>query len=327
MGMPSSSDVATRIPGKISSRITMTHVNIPAQTMLDLLVLRHEEQGSAPAILAPGREAISYAALCAGIDRAGDALAALASVAATGSRLRFRDGPDAAAVMLATMVWATCAPLNPRVDEVACAALFAQLRIDALIVEADDEGPAVAAARAAGLLVVRLAAAVRDRGDLFALRRRVEAGAGGAEPAATGRRCAGDAHLRHDRQAQGRADHASSAALDRDATSDRRRATVACASRRCSRSAASAGGVISPLAVGASTVITPGFDAARFFEWLDTFRPTYYSASPTVHAAIIDEFVRRRPELPTSLRFVRSSSSSMSAVAAGEAGSRYWGCR
>src|SRR4030042_5652435 len=33
------------------------------------------------------------------------------------------------------------------------------------------------------------------------------------------------------------------------------------------------GAVLSSLTAGASVVCTPGFDAVRFFEWVDTFRP------------------------------------------------------
>ena len=68
-----------------------------------------------------------------------------------------------------------------------------------------------------------------------------------------------------------------------------------------------------PLATGASTVITPGFDGARFVEWLDVFKPTFYTASPTIQASILDALAARAPILPHSLRFVRSSSAALPA--------------
>jgi acyl-CoA synthetase (AMP-forming)/AMP-acid ligase II len=57
-------------------------------------------------------------------------------------------------------------------------------------------------------------------------------------------------------------------------------------------------------------VCTPGFDAFRFFGWLETSRPTWYTAVPTMHQAVA---VRGRGHSAGtgagSLRFVRSSSS------------------
>jgi acetyltransferase-like isoleucine patch superfamily enzyme len=70
--------------------------------------------------------------------------------------------------------------------------------------------------------------------------------------------------------------------------------------------------VSASLTAGASVVCTPGFDPARFFEWLDTFEPTWYTAVPTIHQAVLSgiarnkEIVARRP-----LRFIRSSSAAL----------------
>jgi len=286
-------------------------VDTSAHTILDLLVLRHEERGSATAILAPDREAISYAALRTGIERAGDRLAALGLGRGSRIAIALPDGLDTAVALLAATSWATCAPLNPRLDERASAALFDELRIDALIVEDGDERPVVAAARAAGLLVVRLAAAAGNGGDLLELRAEsvwapVQRIAPQPDDLAlvihtsgtTGRPRAVPVTHRALLWAPGRP------WID---SSDR-----ALGFAPLYTGSAIGGRLVVPLAAGASTVIVPGFDAARFFEWLDAFRPTYYSASPTVHAAIIDEILLRRRALPTSLRFVRSSSSSMS---------------
>ena len=54
------------------------------------------------------------------------------------------------------------------------------------------------------------------------------------------------------------------------------------------------------------------FNALKFFGWMDEAAPTWYTAVPTMHQAIVArapknlEVVRRHP-----LRFIRSSSSSM----------------
>ena len=67
-------------------------------------------------------------------------------------------------------------------------------------------------------------------------------------------------------------------------------------------------GLLAPLATGAATILTPGFDAARFVDWLDALRPTCYTASAAIHSAVIDAVLARAPRQPHSLRFVRASS-------------------
>ncbi|MDE1948537.1 MAG: AMP-binding protein, partial [Burkholderiales bacterium] len=71
-------------------------------------------------------------------------------------------------------------------------------------------------------------------------------------------------------------------------------------------------GVLAPLAAGSQVFCTPGFNALKFFGWMDEAGPTWYTAVPTMHQAIVAraaknaEVIARHP-----LRFIRSSSSSM----------------
>jgi oxalate---CoA ligase len=71
-------------------------------------------------------------------------------------------------------------------------------------------------------------------------------------------------------------------------------------------------GVLAPLSAGARVFCTPGFNALKFFAWMDEAHPTWYTAVPTMHQAIVQRakgnagIIARNP-----LRFLRSSSSSM----------------
>jgi acyl-CoA synthetase (AMP-forming)/AMP-acid ligase II len=67
--------------------------------------------------------------------------------------------------------------------------------------------------------------------------------------------------------------------------------------------------VLASLAAGSSVVSTPGGDLKRFFAWLTEFRPTWYSAVPTMHQAILAQ-ARQHPDQAANsrLRFVRSAS-------------------
>jgi acyl-CoA synthetase (AMP-forming)/AMP-acid ligase II len=70
--------------------------------------------------------------------------------------------------------------------------------------------------------------------------------------------------------------------------------------------------VLSSLAAGASVWCSTGFNALRFFSWLDAAKPTWYTAVPTMHQAIAGR-AQRNPEAATAaaLRLIRSSSSSL----------------
>jgi oxalate---CoA ligase len=46
-------------------------------------------------------------------------------------------------------------------------------------------------------------------------------------------------------------------------------------------------GVLAPLSAGSQVFCTPGFNALKFFGWMDEARPTWYTAVPTMHQAIL----------------------------------------
>ncbi|HUM13477.1 MAG TPA: acyl--CoA ligase [Myxococcaceae bacterium] len=71
---------------------------------------------------------------------------------------------------------------------------------------------------------------------------------------------------------------------------------------------------LSSLAAGGSVCCTPGFNALKFFAWLDEVKPTWYTAVPTMHQAILARAERNREVIARSrLRLIRSSSASLPA--------------
>jgi oxalate---CoA ligase len=69
---------------------------------------------------------------------------------------------------------------------------------------------------------------------------------------------------------------------------------------------------LSSLAAGAAVSCTPGFNAFRFFAWLDEVRPTWCTAVPTMYQALLPLAARNKEIIERGrLRFLRSSSSSM----------------
>ena len=78
-------------------------------------------------------------------------------------------------------------------------------------------------------------------------------------------------------------------------------------------------GLSAPLSRGGAVFCTPGFNALKFFAEMEEAKPTWYTAVPTMHQAILTragrhkEIIARHP-----LRFVRSSSSSLPPTVIGE---------
>ncbi|HWY63463.1 MAG TPA: acyl--CoA ligase [Rhizomicrobium sp.] len=69
---------------------------------------------------------------------------------------------------------------------------------------------------------------------------------------------------------------------------------------------------LSSVAAGASVICTPGFNALKFFGWFEEASPTWYTAVPTMHQAILSRAERNREIIEKSLlRLIRSSSSSL----------------
>jgi acyl-CoA synthetase (AMP-forming)/AMP-acid ligase II len=72
------------------------------------------------------------------------------------------------------------------------------------------------------------------------------------------------------------------------------------------------GATMSSLTAGASIACTPGFSRSEFYTWLLECQPTWYTAVPTMHQAVLadaaanGEVIAQRP-----LRLIRSSSSSL----------------
>ncbi len=75
------------------------------------------------------------------------------------------------------------------------------------------------------------------------------------------------------------------------------------------------GALLASMAAGSAVVCTPGFDAFRFFAWIDEFKPSWYSAVPTMHQLVLSRAGRQAEVIKANpLRFIRSSSASLPPV-------------
>jgi acyl-CoA synthetase (AMP-forming)/AMP-acid ligase II len=73
-------------------------------------------------------------------------------------------------------------------------------------------------------------------------------------------------------------------------------------------------GLLSSLAAGGRVVCAPDFSAPRFFEWMAEFRPSWYTAVPTMHQTILEQGRENADVIARHrLRFIRSSSAALPA--------------
>ena len=70
-------------------------------------------------------------------------------------------------------------------------------------------------------------------------------------------------------------------------------------------------GVLAPLIAGGATICTPGLNPTRFLDWLRELDPTWYTAVPTMHHAVLAIPGLRGTTVTSSLRLVRSSSAAL----------------
>jgi acyl-CoA synthetase (AMP-forming)/AMP-acid ligase II/acyl carrier protein len=72
------------------------------------------------------------------------------------------------------------------------------------------------------------------------------------------------------------------------------------------------GAVITSLVSGGSVFCTSGFNSESTMQWLQTYRPTWYTAVPTIHQHVLKQAVLHKDDARMSgLRFIRSSSASL----------------
>jgi oxalate---CoA ligase len=283
-----------------------------SQTLKDLL-----SQGAdgAPALSAPGRTALSFGALRAQIAQT---LAALNSIGIGRNdrvAIVLPNGPEMASCFIACASGVASAPLNPayRADEFEF--YLSDLNAKALIVEQGSTSPAIAVAQKLGVRLIELTPQLEQCAGAFVLQtgsgKATEHG-GYAEPADV-------SMVLHTSGTTSRPKIVPLSQANLAASAQNIRNTLQFTARDCGLNIMPLfhihgliAGVMAPLAAGSQVFCTPGFNALKFFGWMDEAKPTWFTAVPTMHQAIAarasknTDVIKRHP-----LRFMRSSSSSM----------------
>ncbi len=268
----------------------------------------------APAIGAPGRAALSYADLRTLVATTGQALAGAGIGPGDRVGIVLANGPAMASCFLATAAHATAAPLNPAYREEEFDFYISDLRAKAVIVAAGDDTPARAVATKHGATLIELVE--DDAGPAGRFTLSVD-GAATAPAALAGPD--DTALVLHTSGTTSRPKIVPLSGANLAASAGHIAASLALTPEdRCLNVMplfhihGLLAAVSATMRAGASVHCAPGFNALRAFQQIEEVKPTWYTAVPTMHQAILARAGRNREIIDAmNLRFIRSSSSSL----------------
>jgi acyl-CoA synthetase (AMP-forming)/AMP-acid ligase II len=289
-------------------------VSYPFETIAELITQGRMDHA---AIAAPGRPALTYGGLQALAKRTVESLNRVGIGRGDRVAIVLPNGPEMATAFIAVATGATGAPLNPayRADEFDF--YLGDLNAKALLIQRGFDSPARTLAMQRGVPVIELVPTeggaagdfTIDAGDLPATR-----------PSRSGVATAEDVALvLHTSGTTSRPKIVPLRQRNVTASAHHIRQTLALMPTDVCLNIMPLfhihgliAAVLASLAGGASVSCTPGFNALKFFGWFDEVKPSWYTAVPTMHQAILSRADRNKDEVARGrLRLVRSSSASL----------------
>ncbi|MEM1366465.1 MAG: AMP-binding protein [Cyanobacteria bacterium P01_H01_bin.15] len=289
-----------------------------------LATLIAEVSGQYPeqfALLAPGREPLTFSQLLFHLDNVAEQLSQWGITPQDRVAVSLPNGPQMATVFLGVARVASCAPLNPNYREPECEFYLSDLQPKALIVQPGIADAARAVALKLGIVVLEMSIPDNGPAGVFELK--------------------SDTPYSSEPSSQRGSPDDVALVLHTSGTTSRPK-MVPLTQRNLCRSALNIadtlrltsqdrclnvmplfhihglmGCLLSSISAGASIACTPGFDADSFRDWLKECQPTWFSAVPTMQQAALTQIQQGGlPDCP--LRFVRSSSAAMPATVLAE---------
>jgi oxalate---CoA ligase len=275
-------------------------------TLLDAGEARHA------ALSAPGRPPLTFDGLRAHVAASVERLNDLGIGRNDRVAIVLPNGPELASAFLAVAAGATAAPINPAYRQEDFAFYLADLGAAAVIVEQGSHSPVIPAAAALKVPVIELAWRPGDPAGTFALhgdRSRACRSGGVARPDDI-------ALVLHTSGTTSRPKMVPLSQANLAASAGHIVQTLALSPEdRCLTVMplfhihGLVASVLAPLAAGGEVFCVPGRHPSEYFYWMAEAGPTWYTAVPTVHQAMLAQ-ARENPRTleRVHLRFVRSSS-------------------
>ena len=280
---------------------------------MNLAMLIGSRPRDAIAIAAPDRQPLSYGLFSSLIAETAEALRSRGLDRGDTLAIVMPNGPEMATGLVACASTVAAAPLNPAYREDEFHFYMDDLKVKALLVEEGSASPAIAAARRLGLPVMILSPR-REAGSF-------QIGGEAAGPACPPSMPESDdvALVLHTSGTTSRPKimPLSHANLLASATNIVRTLHLTDQDRCLNimplfHIHGLVAAILATLAAGGSVCCTPGFNALKFFGWMAEATPTWYTAVPTMHQAILARAARNADVIAANpLRFIRSSSASL----------------
>ena len=286
-------------------------ISIPFLRLNDLFEHHARIRPDAAALLAPGREPLSYARLYQHIGAVGRTLRTMGIGREDRVAIMLPNGPELALAVFSVASNAACAVVNPIYAADELERYFDVLNLKALIIPAGSNSAARQVGLARGLGIIELSAACDAEAGLFALT--------GGKSGSPSPDLVGPGSIAIFILTSGTTARPKIVPLTHTNICSSAYSSVACCALtdadRCLNVLplfhchGLVDTVLAPLAAGAGVVCAPSCDLNSFFGWLREFHVKWYSAVPTMHQAIVGQ-ARLHPEQVENLelRFVRSAS-------------------
>jgi acyl-CoA synthetase (AMP-forming)/AMP-acid ligase II len=282
------------------------------RTLCQLVESKVIREPEAAAVLAPGRDALTYAALLEQMQETGKTLHAIGIGRNDPVAVVLPNGPEMALAFLGIASVATCAPLNPAYRTNEFDFYLSDLQAKALIVQSGSDSEATRVAQKYSIPIIELMPHQEESAGMFSL----------AVPEVSPASRSGLAQAEDTAlilHTSGTTSRPKKVALSHSQLFGSA-GTIATSLQlteadRCLNVMplfhvhGLVGGVLASLAAGSSVVCTGGFAANTFFAFLEKFRPSWYTAVPAVHQAVLEAAEKQPHEARhSSLRFIRSCS-------------------
>ncbi len=275
-----------------------------------LLASQADQTPDAIAIAAPGGAPLTYRRLRSQVEHIVTMLNSMGIGRNDRVAMVLPDGPEAAVACLGVASGATCAPLNPQLRASEFEFFLGTLHAKAIVVQSGIDSPALAVAQQHGIPVIQPSLVLGEEVGGFTLEGNEQAG-----PLHGGFAATEDVAL----------------VLPTSGTTSRSKlvplthANISAAAQHVRDALELTGNdrylnvtplfhsqgimlMIASLFYGASVICTSAFSVARFFKSMEEFHPTWYSAVPTIHQALLAQYhsnrkiIRRYP-----FRIIRSA--------------------
>ncbi|HVO92323.1 MAG TPA: AMP-binding protein, partial [Terriglobales bacterium] len=260
------------------------------QTIASCLKQQALNHPDSPAILAPGRSPLPYRRLWCQVEHVVNRLNTMAIGRDDRVAIVLPNGPELAATFVAVAAGATAAPLNPTFRQNEFEFYLSDLKAKAVIAPLGGDATVRAAAQVRGIPIIELSFDLQAEAGTFTLSGEQQSG-----PICTGFAQEDDVALvLHTSGTTSRPKIVPLTQRNLCSSTVNHRVALALTDQdRCLNMMplfhihGLISVVLTSLLTGGSVVCTPGFDASKFFDWLEEFKPTWFTAAPALYQGLL----------------------------------------